>query len=61
LPGASVIIRQLNIGAASNYGGRFQVTRIPVGTHTLEIIYLGSETKTIEITIQAHQNLNLAL
>ena len=44
LPGATVQIRGLSLGAAARLDGRFTVERVPEGLHVLEVKYLGYRT-----------------
>ncbi len=52
LPGASVFIKDLNIGATTDWDGYFTLDRIPLGTHTVEISYLGFDpfSQTVAVT-----------
>ncbi|MEN1785374.1 MAG: TonB-dependent receptor [Bacteroidota bacterium] len=51
LPGASVVIRALVVGASSSLDGLFTLSRVPYGTHELEVSYIGFEPykTTIEL------------
>ncbi len=59
LPGASVVIRSLNLGVATDLEGRFQMRNVPAGLHSLEIIYLGAVTRSIEVDIKEGEVKNL--
>ncbi len=61
LPGASVIIRSLGIGSSSDWDGLFTLSRVPVGTHIIEISYLGFDTltKEVEVTVGSTSEINL--
>ncbi|TPN81206.1 TonB-dependent receptor [Aquimarina algicola] len=52
LPGVNVFIRALNLGNSTNWDGYFTLDQVPIGTHTVEISYLGFDTftKIIEVT-----------
>ncbi len=61
LPGASVVIRNLNLGAVTDLEGRFQLRNVPVGAHALEINYMGAVSVTIEVEVKSGQTLGLGL
>jgi iron complex outermembrane receptor protein len=46
--GANVTLRSSFIGAASDSGGRFRITRIPAGTYSLVVSMLGYQRTTVE-------------
>lgn len=43
IPGATIIINQLNKGTASDMEGAFELQAVPVGRHTLVVSFLGYE------------------
>ena len=53
LPGANVIVRGLNIGAATNMDGEYSIANVPSGTHTLEVRYLGFQTRSVGVEVAA--------
>jgi len=54
LPGASVRIDTLTIGAAADVDGRYRVTGIPPGTYRVTVSFIGFQSKTITgVTIDA--------
>ena len=53
LPGANVFLRNTSLGAATDASGRYLITRVPVGTYTLEVRYLGFEPQSAEIKIES--------
>ncbi|MGB5820376.1 MAG: TonB-dependent receptor [Saonia sp.] len=59
LPGASVFIKSLNIGTTADFSGLFTLDRVPAGTHTLEVSYLGFESVSQEITIDGVLDINI--
>lgn len=63
LPGANVTLMGTALGASSDGKGRFQLTRVPAGTHTLQVRYLGYKTASAQITVQDDQTVtqNFAL
>ena len=54
LPGANVIVQDTDFGAATGSNGEFRITGVPTGTYTVEVSYLGYETETTQITVQAN-------
>lgn len=63
LAGASVLIQGTNIGIASDVEGRFRIRRVPIGTQTLVVNYIGYQSITQEIQVIANQQteINLSL
>lgn len=61
LPGTSIIIRALNLGAVSDLTGKFQLLAVPVGKHKLEIFYLGAKSQIIDVEVKAGENLDLGI
>ncbi|WP_422106290.1 TonB-dependent receptor [Winogradskyella sp.] len=59
LPGAALVIEAINLGAATDFDGRFALTAVPAGNHQLQVSYLGYATKTLEIVVKANENLDL--
>lgn len=59
LPGASVYIKSLRLGAASNNQGEFTLVNVPVGNYTLVISYIGYEKVTQQVTVIADQTVTL--
>jgi len=53
LPAANVFIAGLNRGASADALGRYQMSDIPTGEHTLTISAIGYETRTEAITVRA--------
>lgn len=51
LPGANIMITELEMGAATDIDGQYTITNVPAGTYTLRINFVGYTTKetTIEI------------
>jgi len=50
LPGANVFIAGTSIGAASDLNGRYRILRVPPGSYTLRVTYIGY--KPMEVSIQ---------
>ncbi|UCH09845.1 MAG: TonB-dependent receptor [Fidelibacterota bacterium] len=57
LPGANVFLEGTNYGAATNIDGYFVLTRIPAGSYTLRVGYLGYENVQVAITVEPDQEL----
>jgi len=55
LPGAQVSIPSLDLRTSSNTQGEFTLSQVPVGTHQLEVAYLGFHTITPSVTVAAGQ------
>ncbi len=51
LVGANVMIEGTNLGAATDMQGRYRIPRVPAGTHTLVISYLGYQQEREEIEV----------
>ncbi|MGY6562397.1 MAG: TonB-dependent receptor [Luteibaculaceae bacterium] len=54
----NVILKGTSIGAGTDVNGYFSITKIPAGTYTIEVSYLGFETYTEEVTVTKNQLLN---
>jgi TonB-dependent receptor len=63
LPGANVVLKGTAVGVATDVDGRFTLRRVPAGTVTLEIRYLGYITREIEVILAGgeRQVVNVAL
>ena len=61
LPGSSVYIKELNLGTVTDLEGRFQLRNVPVGTHTLQISYLGAIPVALEVEVTAGQTKNIGI
>ena len=59
LAGAQVAITALSLGGITDPAGRFEVTDIPAGTHTVEVSLIGYATLTREVTIAAGERAHL--
>ncbi|MEZ5040232.1 MAG: TonB-dependent receptor [Saprospiraceae bacterium] len=60
LIGATVFVKDLNIGASSNEYGFYSIS-IPTGTHAFEFAYLGFESMTKTMTLSANTKLDIEL
>jgi TonB-dependent receptor len=61
LPGAQVSIRSLSVRTATNAQGEFILQAVTVGTHELEVEYLGFRTVTQSVTVSATQRASVAV
>ncbi len=61
LPGASVFVASLNLGVATDLNGLFNVPKIPQGTYTLTISYLGYEPYEQQIELDGDLHLLLGI
>ncbi len=53
LPGANVLLVELQRGAASDTEGRFLITDVPAGTYTLRVSFVGYRTHEEQIAVRA--------
>ncbi len=53
LIGATVFIREVTIGTATDRYGSFRLNNVPEGKHVIEVSYLGFETKEVEVEVVA--------
>ena len=49
---ASVVIRESGLWAVTDVEGRFEIERVPAGTHKLEFELLGYESKSVQVTVK---------
>ena len=61
LPGASVVISELNRGSATNMDGRFTIPGVDAGTYNLVTSYVGFVTHRRSVTVAAGQDLDLTI
>jgi TonB-dependent receptor len=59
LVGANVFLLGTALGNASDLEGLYRIDRIPAGTYTLKVSYVGYVSKSSEITIQDNKTLQL--
>ncbi|MDQ7065447.1 MAG: TonB-dependent receptor [candidate division KSB1 bacterium] len=55
LPGANVMLEGTTLGAASDRFGYYRINRVPPGTYTLKVTYIGYETYTTTVKVEAGQ------
>lgn len=56
LPGANVLLIELERGTATDVDGDFRITRVPDGTYTLQVTYLGYQTVETTVTVANGQS-----
>ena len=63
LIGASVLLKDLQIGARTNKNGYYSITKIPAGEHTLIVTYVGYEPfeNNLKIKSGESQRINIEL
>ena len=55
VPGASILIEELQKGTISNFDGEFVLLRIPEGSYNLSTVYLGFETINQQVLVENGQ------
>jgi len=53
LPGANIFIQGTTLGAASGIQGKYVIPRVPVGSYTIEVTYIGYESVTANVSVGA--------
>jgi TonB-dependent receptor len=53
MPGAAIVIESINKGSVTDNYGYYTLTGIPVGTYQLAVSYIGFNSDTKEITVEA--------
>lgn len=63
MPGASIYIKigEKTYGTTTDFDGKFLVKRIPSGTHTLEVAFIGYKTHTQEVELVAGETKSLPI
>lgn len=56
LPGANVYVKEIEKGTASNSSGNYQFSNIRYGTYTVEVSFIGYDTKRRIVQIGAGEN-----
>lgn len=59
IPGASVLISELDLGAATDMDGDYAITDVPAGTYEIEASYIGLRTETREVTVSDGETLTV--
>lgn len=57
LPGANILVEGTSLGAASDIQGKYIIARVPVGTQTIRVSYLGYKEVTATVTVDAGQSI----
>lgn len=52
LPGANVLVQGTTIGVSTDDNGRFVLRRVPAGTQTIRVSFIGFEVQTVDVTIR---------
>jgi hypothetical protein len=61
LPGASIWIKDTQLGATTNHYGFFSISVKSKKTHTIQISFVGYQTETVEITLERDTLLSIEL
>ncbi|SKB38269.1 TonB-dependent receptor [Alkalitalea saponilacus] len=59
LVGATVVVKDLNIGTSTDLHGSYRLRNLPEGRHTLVVSYLGYETREIELEVKDGEVINM--
>ncbi len=59
LPGANVYIVGTSFGAASDQNGEFRISKVPPGSYTLRVSYIGYQSKDVPFSLKLDENINL--
>lgn len=59
LPGASALLTGTFLGAAADRYGVYRVEKVPIGTHTIEVRFIGYRTVSAEVTVTAGAKVEL--
>ena len=57
VPGANVLLVELDRGAATDAEGTYTINNVPVGTYTLRVSFVGYQTFSQQVQIQAGETL----
>lgn len=55
LPGANVLIEEINEGAATDAEGNYEIQEIPEGTYIMVASFVGYASEEVEVTIEADE------
>jgi iron complex outermembrane recepter protein len=61
LPGASIVIQELNLGTAADAGGYFEFKQVESGSYTLTIRSVGFASLTLQVNHPADEELRIEL
>ncbi|MFO8100328.1 MAG: carboxypeptidase-like regulatory domain-containing protein, partial [Salinibacter sp.] len=56
LPGVNVVVDELDLGAATDPDGAYEISDVPAGTYTLRVSFVGYKTFETEITVEADED-----
>jgi|GEM_PF-1621762 len=60
LPGASIFIAETSQGAATDVEGKFAIAKVPVGTYSVTVSFVGYQSRTIQnVTVTANNVSNI--
>jgi iron complex outermembrane receptor protein/hemoglobin/transferrin/lactoferrin receptor protein len=59
LPGVQVVDPALQRGTTTDDAGRYRITNLPAGAHTLEFRFVGFQTVVREVTVQAGETIQV--
>src|SRR5574341_138321 len=57
LPGANVFLQGTKLGASTDLNGKFVIPSVPVGSYKLMVRYIGYQGKTLDVVVEADQEL----
>lgn len=61
VPGATILIKELNKGVVSNFDGDFTMVNVPEGKHNLTIEYLGYADFQQEVTVKNDETIAVSI
>ena len=61
LPGANIVISDIDKGAISDFDGRFSLINVPAGVHTLTFTYLGYTDVEQEVLVEADKTATVTI
>jgi uncharacterized membrane protein len=61
LPGVNVVVQELNSGGATNPNGRYTISGVPTGSHTLVASFVGYDRKETTVTVSAGETVEVDL
>lgn len=59
IPSVNVIVAGLNLGAATNLKGEFEISNVPAGAQKIKFSAIGYKTKTVDVTIVENRKLEI--
>ncbi|MGL1886878.1 MAG: TonB-dependent receptor [Reichenbachiella sp.] len=61
LPGATLVLHNTNFSTVSDIDGKYEFKNIPSGTYTIEVSYVGYQSKTQKFKLEGNITLNFEL